>query len=175
MPFRLFPIGAPEPLVIEAELRDREPGTTTFRFSHAGAVWTGAVEAGEAEGVVWLEGHPAPFYSARVGWELHVWVGGEVYRFSLVADGGGPPQPAAREVLPPDGEIRAPMPGQVLRVNVAVGQTVEAATPLLVLESMKMELTVTAPVAGQVVLIHAAVGQMVDLGAPLVRLEGEVR
>ncbi len=175
MPFRLFPVGEPEPLVIEAELRDREPGTTTFRFSHAGATWTGAVEVGTPEGVVWLEGRAAPFYFARVGRELHVWVGGEVYRFSLTADGGGPPQPAAQEVLPSDGEIRAPMPGQVLRVTAAVGQTVEAATPLLVLESMKMELTVAAPVAGRVVLIHATMGQMVDLGAPLVRLEGEVR
>ena len=49
-----------------------------------------------------------------------------------------------------DGELRAPMPGSVLLVPVAVGDAVEAGQTVVVLESMKMELALTAPVDGTV-------------------------
>jgi len=49
-----------------------------------------------------------------------------------------------------DGELRAPMPGQVLLVPVALGDTVSAGDPIVVLESMKMELVLAAPVDGSV-------------------------
>jgi acetyl-CoA/propionyl-CoA carboxylase biotin carboxyl carrier protein len=59
------------------------------------------------------------------------------------------------------GELRAPMPGSVLLVPQAVGDTVEAGQTVVVLESMKMELSLTAPVAGTVTEIGVAVGDQV--------------
>ena len=60
-----------------------------------------------------------------------------------------------------DGELRAPMPGQVLLVPVAVGDTVAAGDPVVVLESMKMELVLAAPIDGSVTELTVAPGDQV--------------
>ncbi|MCI5059535.1 MAG: biotin/lipoyl-binding protein, partial [Alphaproteobacteria bacterium] len=49
-----------------------------------------------------------------------------------------------------DGKIIAPMPGKIVRVLVSDGETVETGQPLLVMESMKVEITIKAPVEGVV-------------------------
>jgi acetyl-CoA/propionyl-CoA carboxylase biotin carboxyl carrier protein len=71
-----------------------------------------------------------------------------------------------------DGDVRAPMPGQVLLVHAAAGDTVAAGDPLVVLESMKMELVLTAPIDGQVAELTVAVGDKVAVDQPLARVEG---
>jgi 3-methylcrotonyl-CoA carboxylase alpha subunit len=68
-------------------------------------------------------------------------------------------------------EITAPMPGKVLEVLVAVGDTVDAEGPLLVLEAMKMEQTVRAVAAARVVSVAAVAGAMVGPGDLLLVLE----
>ncbi|HWK27617.1 MAG TPA: biotin carboxylase N-terminal domain-containing protein [Solirubrobacter sp.] len=60
-----------------------------------------------------------------------------------------------------DGDLRAPMPGSVLFVSRAVGDAVAAGDPVVVLESMKMELALTAPVDGTVAELSVAVGDKV--------------
>jgi acetyl-CoA/propionyl-CoA carboxylase biotin carboxyl carrier protein len=60
-----------------------------------------------------------------------------------------------------DGELRAPMPGSVLLVPVAVGDEVEAGQTVVVLESMKMELALAAPADGTVTELTVAVGDKV--------------
>ncbi|MGI9185087.1 MAG: acetyl/propionyl/methylcrotonyl-CoA carboxylase subunit alpha [Solirubrobacteraceae bacterium] len=70
-----------------------------------------------------------------------------------------------------DGALRAPMPGQVLLVPAAAGQSVSAGDPLVVLESMKMELVMTAPVDGVVAELSVAVGDRVVVDQPLARVE----
>ena len=65
------------------------------------------------------------------------------------------------------GSLLAPMPGSVVRVDVEVGQPVEAGQPVLVLEAMKMQHTVTAPHAGEVTEIPVGVGSHVAAGAVL--------
>jgi acetyl-CoA/propionyl-CoA carboxylase biotin carboxyl carrier protein len=71
-----------------------------------------------------------------------------------------------------DGELRAPMPGQVLLVRAAVGDAVTAGDPVVVLESMKMELVLLAPVDGSVAELLVAPGDKVTVDQPLARVEG---
>jgi acetyl/propionyl-CoA carboxylase alpha subunit len=69
------------------------------------------------------------------------------------------------------GSLLAPMPGSVLRIGAAVGDTVTAGQPLIWMEAMKMEHTVTAPSDGALVELNVAPGQQVDVGAVLARVE----
>jgi 3-methylcrotonyl-CoA carboxylase alpha subunit len=60
-----------------------------------------------------------------------------------------------------DGKLTAPMPGKVVAVRVDLGAMVKKGQPLVIVEAMKMEHTVTAPVDGVVEAIHAVVGDQV--------------
>ena len=68
-----------------------------------------------------------------------------------------------RKRPPGDGVVTAPMPGTVTVVRATVGDQVEAGTPLLVVEAMKMEHVLTAPVAGTVAGLGVTAGQSVRL------------
>ena len=76
-----------------------------------------------------------------------------------------------RATGPRGGVVRAPMPGLVVRVEVAVGDQVAAGTGLVVVEAMKMENELRAPGAGVVTTVHVVAGAAVEKGAPLVTLE----
>ena len=67
-------------------------------------------------------------------------------------------------------EVRAPMTGKVVAVQVQVGETVAEGALLAILEAMKMEYRLVAPRAGQVEAVHCRAGELVDLGQPLVTL-----
>jgi len=71
-----------------------------------------------------------------------------------------------------EGGLRAPMPGKVVTLMAEPGAIVEKGTPLLVLEAMKMEHTITAPRKGKVVSFLVAAGDQVADGAELVEFEG---
>jgi biotin carboxyl carrier protein len=66
------------------------------------------------------------------------------------------------------------MPGKVLTVHVASGDQVNAGQPLVIMEAMKMEHTITAPANSVVVEVRCAVGDQVDNGQVLVILDDEV-
>ena len=69
------------------------------------------------------------------------------------------------------GSLLAPMPGSVIRLGADLGETVAAGQPLIWLEAMKMEHTITAPAGGVLTQICVAVGQQVEVGAVLARVE----
>jgi acetyl-CoA/propionyl-CoA carboxylase biotin carboxyl carrier protein len=71
------------------------------------------------------------------------------------------------------GSLEAPMPGTVLLVHVADGDAVDAGDVLLILESMKMELSITAPAAGTVEGLTLKPGDRVDRGQALVAVVAE--
>ena len=67
--------------------------------------------------------------------------------------------------------IVAPMPGLVVRVNVAVGDVIAAGHGAVVMEAMKMENELRAKTGGTVKAVHAEVGMAVEKGAILVELQ----
>jgi biotin carboxyl carrier protein len=67
--------------------------------------------------------------------------------------------------------VNAPMPGLVVRINVAVGDKVQAGQGVVVMEAMKMENELRASAAGVVKAVHAEVGKAVEKGMVLVELE----
>ena len=69
------------------------------------------------------------------------------------------------------GECRAPLPGAVTKVLVAVGDTVAEGDGMVVLEAMKMEHTLRANGAGTVTQVQCAPGQQVDVNDLLVTVE----
>lgn len=82
-------------------------------------------------------------------------------------------------LAPPAGQasgaerLVAPIPGRIARILVGVGDEVEKGAALIVLEAMKMELTLNAPRAGMIGEIPFGAGEMVEEGAELVRFGSE--
>lgn len=85
-------------------------------------------------------------------------------KFDLLLDQLGMEKGAGSNVK----NIQAPMPGLVLQVNVAVGDTVDNDAPLLVLEAMKMENVIKSPKETTIASIEVEVGQKVEKGQILV-------
>ena len=71
------------------------------------------------------------------------------------------------------GEISVSMPGKIVKLLVAEGDTVQEGTPVLIAEAMKMENEVKSPCTGVVGEIHVAVGDTVEPGQLLARIEPE--
>ena len=67
--------------------------------------------------------------------------------------------------------VNAPMPGRVVVVKAAPGDQVEAGQEVMVIEAMKMELSLKAPRAGKIAEIRAAAGDFVEADAVLVTLQ----
>ncbi|MDT0200426.1 biotin carboxylase N-terminal domain-containing protein [Nocardioides sp. AE5] len=70
-----------------------------------------------------------------------------------------------------EGSLLAPMPGSVVVVHGAVGDEVAAGQPIVVMEAMKMQHTITAPYAGTLTDLPAQAGQQVEAGAVLAVVE----
>lgn len=68
-------------------------------------------------------------------------------------------------------EVRAPMTGTVLAVNVEPGASVKQGQLLVLMEAMKMEYRLESELDGRVVKVECKVGDMLDVGTLLVKLE----
>jgi len=80
------------------------------------------------------------------------------------------PAPAAPVNLAAGEAVTAPMPGNIIRVDVKQGDKVKAGQVLAILEAMKMETEIPAPKDGTVVQIVTSKGAVVETGSPLVVL-----
>ena len=80
------------------------------------------------------------------------------------------PAPAAAPAPVAGEAVNAPMPGNILKVNVTAGQSVNEGDVLVILEAMKMENEIMAPKAGTVAQVLVSKGSTVDTGATLVVL-----
>ena len=93
-----------------------------------------------------------------------VFADGQSFEFALESRGSG-------AAAAGDGAILAPMPGKVIAVDVAAGDTVTAGQRLMVLEAMKMEHALTAPFDGTVTELAATEGGQVQVEAVLCVVE----
>jgi len=91
---------------------------------------------------------------------------GEAYEFTL--DTG---ERDANEGAAGDGAILSPMPGKIVSVAAKAGAKLKKGDPILVLEAMKMEHTLTAPFDGKVVELTGKAGDQVAEGVVLAKIE----
>jgi biotin carboxyl carrier protein len=118
-----------------------------------------------------VDARPVEASVRREGETLVVDLGGTAYRFRL-RDARAPR--LARRRHDGDthrGELHAPMPGLVVDVLVAEGETVEAGRPVVLVEAMKMQNALAAPVSGRVKRVAVAAGAAVESGALLLAIE----
>jgi len=127
------------------------------------------VADGPTSGWVRIGGRVVRYHFVRRDDRLLLWVGGRSYEFELPSRTAQ--RAATAGVGPATGELNAPMPGTILGINAWPGDAFEAHQPLIVMESMKMEMTLSAPASGRVTEILCEVGDLVEMGAVLARLE----
>lgn len=141
-----------------------------YRFARGGLTVdghddVGLVSATPQHVVLTVAGVDRPFDVHRYGADVHVdSPAGSVHLVALPRF----PDPDAAFA---HGSLLAPMPGSVLRVAVAEGDTVTAGQPLIWLEAMKMEHTITAPAGGVVAELNVSAGQQVQVGTVLARVD----
>ena len=137
-------VGGGEPVPCALRL-DAGPAGPELVLSYQGA--TQRYQTAGTDGQRWL------------GRRGRSWALAETGRLAAARSGGGGAV---------GGELRSPMPGAVLAVSVAEGDTVVAGQPLLVIEAMKMEHTIAAPTDGVVAELAVREGQQVAVDQPLV-------
>lgn len=116
-------------------------------------------------------------YSAEVvhldkeGKEIALKINGQKFhlnvkdRFDLLLERLGMSQNNSRQLQ----EIRAPMPGLILNINIKEGQEVKKGEAVMILEAMKMENIIKSPGEGVVKKINVGVGQSVDKNSLLIQ------
>ncbi|NRQ39944.1 ATP-grasp domain-containing protein [Nonomuraea sp. NN258] len=129
------------------------------------------LRADGAELTVTLGGRTGHYLHARQGDTLWLGRDGQAWTFTrhLIGDPGDRPGAGTAG----DGVVRSPMPGTVLVVKAQVGDRVSEGQPLLIVEAMKMEHTVTAPRDGLIGELPVQAGQPVDMDAVLAVVTSE--
>jgi 3-methylcrotonyl-CoA carboxylase alpha subunit len=150
----------------EAHSATVEPGRAEMVATVDGQPFTVRLEeTGPSAYLLRIGDQAHPFFCRREGDVVHLFWEGVSYRLGILREGS---RSAARA---PSGSLEAPMPGKVIAVKAAPGQTVAKGDELLVVEAMKMENALRAPRAGVVKAVRARVGDMVQPGLVLVELE----
>jgi 3-methylcrotonyl-CoA carboxylase alpha subunit len=153
--------------VVEHQLRQTGPWRqwTGFRLNSVAAKSVRLVDQDHQTITFELgEGSDPVFVSRRDEWAVTAERGfTHAFRSYAVRGSGGHG--------PSDGIILSPMPGRIIAVEVAAGDTVSKGQKLLTLEAMKMEHSLTAPFDGVVAELNAVAGAQVQVEALLVRIE----
>ena len=120
-----------------------------------------ASDEGERAYAVSIEGSAA---------EAQVTVAGHLYQVALEDERERAAHDAERTRTKGGGDLKSVMPGVVVKLLVAPGDTVAKDQPLLILEAMKMQNEIRAPGPGRVTALHVREGQAVASGAKLMSL-----
>jgi biotin carboxyl carrier protein len=116
-------------------------------------------------------GHSREVAVDRDGDQFRVRSGGATYEMTVLDEvRARTRRPERARVAAGPMQLKAPMPGLIVAIKVAVGDVVDGSGALVVMEAMKMQNELAAPGAGKVEKIHVQVGQSVEGGAVLVTL-----
>jgi biotin carboxyl carrier protein len=121
--------------------------------------------AGAGAFVVQVDGRSERLYAKAHGDAVFVQLKGRSWRLDRV----DPTRSTSAAAAGAAGAAQAPMPGVVVSLHAALGQTVQKGDPLLVIESMKLQMTIEAAADGVVTEMPFTVGQTFQRGAVLVR------
>ncbi len=135
----------------------------SFRLDLPGGAVVVSLEEDEDGPILTMDGVSRRLSVTRRGAEFAVILAGR-NRVLVQVDPLAPPRVEAAG----GDRVTAPIPARVTRILVAPGDSVAKNAPLLVIEAMKMELTLRAPMAGTVARVLHAVGEMVEEGTELV-------
>ena len=151
--------------VVLAETEAHEDQPAGFRLNAPGRLTTSLSFKGDSRVVAAAEG---PAFEAATGFvdpdRVVVFADGMSFAFDRGSRGSG-------AAAAGDGAILAPMPGKVIALDVAEGDSVTAGQRLMVLEAMKMEHSLTAPFDGTVTQLSASEGGQVQVEAVLCVVE----
>ncbi len=160
-PQRLGYTAAGQDYAVSYRIRGRTVATEVNEVSVTALVHSATPDLVDLE----IDGTRRVYLVNRVGADTYVDASDGSSALSEIPRFGDP------EKLAPPGSLLAPMPGLVLRVLAEPGTVVTAGQPLLVLEAMKMEQTVSAPADGVVAELRAKAGEQVSTGQVLAVLE----
>ena len=145
--------------------------TVKYRFTRTGLILAddepAQLVSATEDDVVLADGNGVACSFAVARYGQHIYVDSARGPVHLVALPRFPEPGSAVE----KGSLVAPMPGNVIRLGAAVGDTVAAGQALIWLEAMKMEHTITAPSDGVLAELNVDTGQQVEVGAVLARVE----
>lgn len=121
------------------------------------------IKVGEEEKQVYTVADDKHFY---------VFIDGEQYIFSMVTE-------EVTEISTLENgdeayeEIKPPMPGSVVKILVEEGQEVSEGFPIIIVEAMKMEITLYSSISGKVKKVNVKVGEQVDSDKVLVEIQND--
>ncbi len=163
--------GQPDPT--EVRLERSADGREGAYVLHMGETQTEIQihEDGEGAGWIRIRGKIHRFHSAVIDGNVQVWLDGRVHAFQPAESGARRAAIDASAAGPTGNAITAPMPGTILKIMVKAGDTFEAHQALVVMESMKMEMTLSAPRDGRVKEISCGAGELVEMGKVLLKME----
>lgn len=136
--------------------------------------WQGIAELevlGPLEGCLRIDGCILPFRWMRSQDTVQVWLGGQVHSFEMVSRIAS--RAGKAHALAVSTRLTAPMPGTILKVQAPEGASFKAHDPLIIMESMKMEMTLSVPHSGIVKEVLCRPGQLVAMGAELLTFEAD--
>jgi len=163
---RYFKVGK---RVHKVSLAETEPGRAKVRLDEGAEKEVSYLQLNEHAFILELPEGRVPVYIARRGSDLFVQIQGQA--FQLREEDPDHSAPEASGAGAEDKTIAAPMPGKVVKILVAPGASVRRAQPVIILDSMKVEIELKALADGRVREVLVKEGQQLDMDQPLITLE----
>jgi biotin carboxyl carrier protein len=158
-----------DPVAVELARHANGSGSIDARIDDA-HIEAALIRQNVSSGCLRIHGRVIPYYTARDNDSIAVWIEGKTHVFQVMEQVARRAT-SSRSAGAATDTLVAPMPGTVLKINVKAGDGYEAHQPLIIMESMKMEMSLSSPQAGRVAELCCKVGELVALGKVLATLE----